>query len=191
MSEDDAAIVARWRAGDHGAVREAMRLYQPVLTGMAFKLLRSREDAREVVNDAFHNAHRRIDTFRGDSALLTWLVRITRNLAFNRYHYWRRRGAAVTCSLDYQPVSHAPGVTLADIVPADEMSTPHVLELAEFEHSIETALPMLEPRARRLIERRRRGETYEEISAGEGINLGTCKSSLARAREKLRKHIAA
>jgi RNA polymerase sigma-70 factor (ECF subfamily) len=90
-SRDDAALVARMRAGDELAYEELVRAHTARLLGVARRILASDEDAREVVQETFVAALRALDGFKGDARLSTWLHRIAVNSALMRLRSRRRR----------------------------------------------------------------------------------------------------
>lgn len=83
MSGDDAAVIARARAGDGQAFAEIVRRYQRRVYGAALHILGAHSDAEDVAQEAFVRAYRGIERFDGRSELFTWLYRITVNVALN------------------------------------------------------------------------------------------------------------
>ena len=80
----DDALLARLRAGDETAVRDMAETYGSKIYQLAFRYLRNKEDAEEVTQDVLLKVYRKIDAFRGDSALSSWIYRITFNTAMSR-----------------------------------------------------------------------------------------------------------
>ena len=83
-SEADALAVARARKGDHAAFRVLVERYQGRAFGLALRVLRDEEQARDVVQDAFLKAYGGLDRFEGRSSFYTWLHRIVMNLCLDR-----------------------------------------------------------------------------------------------------------
>jgi len=81
-SEKD--LIVRMQAGDRTAVEELSATYGPRIQQLAFRYLKNWEDAEEVTQDVLLKVHRKIDAFRGDSALSSWIYRITFNTAMSR-----------------------------------------------------------------------------------------------------------
>ena len=77
-------LLARLQAGDEQALGELARTYGPKIHQLAFRYLRSREDAEEITQDVLFKVHRKIGEFRGDAALSSWMYRITFNAAMSR-----------------------------------------------------------------------------------------------------------
>src|SRR5213596_2643292 len=77
-------LVGRMRARDGSAVADLASLYGPRIQQLAFRYLRNREDAEEVAQDVLMKVYRKIEAFRGDAALSSWIYRITFNTAMSR-----------------------------------------------------------------------------------------------------------
>jgi len=186
----DAGLIQRFNAGDESAFVTIMERYRAKIFTITLGLLRNRADAEEITQDTFIRAHRGLGRFRGDSSLATWLYRIAVNLARNRYWYFFRRRRQDSLSLDCALSDDNAG-TFADLVadvgqdPAQETAT------SEFSRLIETCMARLEARHREILTLRNLlNHSYEEIAQMLGINVGTVKSRIARARENLRAQLA-
>src|SRR3954469_9455636 len=77
-------LVGRMRARDGSAVADLASLYGPRIQQLAFRYLRNWEDAEEVAQDVLMKVYRKIEAFRGDAALSSWIYRITFNTAMSR-----------------------------------------------------------------------------------------------------------
>src|SRR6188768_1198742 len=77
-------LVGRMRAGDGSAVTDLASLYGPRIQQLAFRYLKNWEDAEEVSQDVLLKVYRKIEAFRGDAALSSWIYRITFNTAMSR-----------------------------------------------------------------------------------------------------------
>ena len=71
--DDDRALVERCLQGDPGAFEELYRAHSGRLFSLTSRMLGNSADAEDLLQDIFLAAHRKLDTFRGDSALATWL----------------------------------------------------------------------------------------------------------------------
>ena len=80
----DEELLARLKAGDENAIRDVAEAYGSKIYQLAFRYLRNKEDAEEVTQDVLYKVHRKIDAFRGDAALSSWIYRITFNAAMSR-----------------------------------------------------------------------------------------------------------
>lgn len=81
MREPEPEVVARAREGDLGAFEELVRTCQGQVYRFALHILRDRQLAQDVTQEAFLRAYRSLPRFRGDAKFTTWLYRIARNAA--------------------------------------------------------------------------------------------------------------
>src|SRR6266496_1490458 len=82
--QSDAVLLTRLQGGDERAVAELATTYGSKIYQLAFRYLRNKEDAEEVTQDVLYKVYRKIDAFRGDAALSSWIYRITFNAAMSR-----------------------------------------------------------------------------------------------------------
>src|ERR1700731_1810509 len=87
----EAALLARLQAGDERAGADLAAEYGSKIYQLAFRYLRNKEDAEEVTQDVLFKVYRKIDAFRGDAALSSWIYRITFNTAMSRLRSGRNR----------------------------------------------------------------------------------------------------
>jgi len=90
----DRQLVARLQAGEQAAVQELAEQYGARIFQLAMRHMKNQEDAEEVTQDVLMKVHRKIDAFRGDSALSSWIYRITFNTAMSRLRNSRLARAA-------------------------------------------------------------------------------------------------
>ncbi len=186
----DSDLVQRFNQGDESAFLEIMTRHQAKIFAAAMSLLHNHADAEEITQDTFVRAHRGLARFRGDSSLATWLHRIAVNLARNRYWYFFRRCKQATLSLDASMGEDGES-TFSDLLSATDPDPSQENSRNEFIDAVETSMEKLEPTHRRILAMRSiLDQSYEEIAAVLGINVGTVKSRIARARERLRKRLA-
>ena len=183
---EDADLVNRFNGGDESAFVEIMNRHKSRIFSAAMALLRNRADAEEITQDTFIRAHRGLSKFRGDSSVATWLHRIAVNLARNRYWYFFRRRRHSTFSLD-AALGESGESTFSDLLSASDPDPSRETSRNEFVSAVESCMEKLEPSHRKILSMRSvLDQSYEEIAAALGINVGTVKSRIARARERLR-----
>jgi RNA polymerase sigma-70 factor, ECF subfamily len=90
----DRQLIARLQAGDETAVQELADRYRPRIAQLAMRYMKNREDAEEVTQDVLMKVYRKVGAFRGDSALSSWIYRITFNTAMSRLRTNRAERAA-------------------------------------------------------------------------------------------------
>lgn len=83
-SELDHELLERLQRREEGAADQLATVYGPMILQLAFRYMKSWEDAEEIAQDVMMKVIRRIDAFRGDSALSSWIYRITFNTAMSR-----------------------------------------------------------------------------------------------------------
>jgi len=185
----DRLLVDRFKGGDEAAFGEIVSRYRAKIYALVLQLLRNREDAEEVTQDAFIRAHRALAKFRGESSFSTWLYQIATNLARNRYWYWWRRKRNFAVSFD-APINGDTDLTLADVIPAEVQAPDDVTVNEEFVGRIAAGMERLSSKHREvLVLRNVRNLAYEDIAQILGISVGTVKSRIARAREALREQL--
>jgi len=186
----DAELVRRFHAGDEAAFVEIMGRYREKIFAIALSLLRNRADAEEIAQDTFIRVHRGLARFRGDSSLATWLHRIAVNLARNRYWYFFRRRRHATLSLDC-PLGDDSDASFTDLIASPAPDPSHEAATGEFAELVDACMEKLDARHREILTLRNLlHRSYEEIAQTLGLNVGTVKSRIARARENLRQLLA-
>jgi RNA polymerase sigma-70 factor (ECF subfamily) len=85
-----ANLVDRLKAQDPTAVADLSDVYGGKIFQLAFRYLRNREDAEEVAQDVLLKVYQKIDAFRGDAALSSWIYRITFNAAMSRLREFKQ-----------------------------------------------------------------------------------------------------
>lgn len=164
---DDRELVARFlEARDEASFRALYRAHTPALLLFARRLLgRSADDAEDAVQEAWVRAVRRLDGFRWDSSLRTWLAGITLNCCREALRGRRPPDSPEGLArLENEPVSQLESVPDLEVF---VRSLPDGCREVLVLHDIE-------------------GYTHSEISAALGIAIGTSKSQLSRARQTIR-----
>lgn len=182
----DNELVRRFTAGDESAFVEIVKRHQSRIINVSLNLLRNQADAEEIAQDTFIRAHRGLANFRGGSSFATWIYRIAVNLSHNRYWYYFRRRRQDSVSLD-QALTPGNPATLSELV-ADHTPDPAREAVThEFAALVERCMGQLDVRHREVLTlRNHRNHSYDEIATNLGINAGTVKSRIARARTNLR-----
>lgn len=181
------ALVQEFKAGCDAAFDELVRLHYEKLCKIAYSLLDSKQDAEEVVQDAFLRAYRGFSSFRGDSTFETWIHRITINLARNRFHWNKRRGEGLNVSMSNQTNEEALAAPRDLDLPDSSLGPDRALENNELVRTIGCAMRKLPNRLREpMLLRHFNDMPYETIAKKLDCKIGTVKSRLARGREMIR-----
>jgi len=182
----DSELVCRFNDGDSSAFVEIMHRHRDRMFSVAFSMLKNRADAEEIVQDTFIRAHRGLERFRGDASLSTWLHRIALNLARNRYWYFFRRCRHLTHSLDFA-FSDDCSTSFSNLVATDAPGPAREAVAGEFSDLVAACMERLDAPSREILTLRNSlNRSYSEITRELGLSVGTVKSRIARAREKLR-----
>jgi len=180
-------LVGRMRAGDGSAVADLASLYGPRIQQLAFRYLKNWEDAEEVSQDVLMKVYRKIEAFRGDSALSSWIYRITFNTAMSRL-----RTARFARNVEVQPAEIQ--TETADHVqpePADwtALADDQVMRSQMRKQLIGALRHLPEVYRVPVLLRDIHGLSTEEASAILHVKPQTLESRLHRGRLILRKHL--
>ena len=181
VESGEAALIARCTEGDELACAELVAAHQRMVYALAFNLLGDRDDALDLSQDVFLRVFRTLSSFRGQSALRTWIYRIVVNQARNRQRWWRRRHRAEQVSLDDYLRNFGDLEARQDILPDRLLASK---ETAAKIWQAMDRLPFDQRTA--LILREVDDLRYDEIAYSLDIAVGTVKSRLTRARQALR-----
>lgn len=182
--DDEAALLAGLRGGQSWAYDALVRLYGGRMLAVARRLLADEDDAQDAVQEAFIAAHRGMSSFAGDSKLSTWLHRITVNAALMKLRKASRRQERSIESL--LPRFLDDGHQAEPAVQWNESAT-ELAQRAEVREQVRACVEQL-PESHRTVLKLRDIEALstEETARMLGIETGTAKVRLHRARQALR-----
>jgi RNA polymerase sigma-70 factor (ECF subfamily) len=185
MHDEDPAWLERLRARDEEAFARLIRTHQHRVFALVYRMLGDRAEAEDLAQEVFVTVFKSIDTFRGESQLSTWLLRIAANHCRNRLRYLRRRNHHGHQDIDDTPESAYDRAHRPADQPPDRM-----LEGARLEAAVQAALDSLDEDHRLiLVLRDLEHMAYADIAQTLGVAEGTVKSRLFRARLQLRARI--
>jgi len=181
----DADVVALAQRGRDAAYRELVKRYERPVFSLVFRMVRDRELAEDLTQDAFIKVLQHIDRYRPEFKFSSWLFKIANNVAIDHL----RRRQLDTVSMDGSPhalTSDAVESTSFDVSVREESALER-MEAKELGSAIETAIAQLRPEYRSCILLRHvEDKSYEEIAATLDLPLGTVKTYIHRARHELR-----
>lgn len=175
--ENEASLVQRARKGDQDAFAELVDEHQRYVFNLALRVLKDENEALDLTQETFVRAWTALPNFRGQSRFRTWLYRIVTNLCYNRLPDLRRR------------LSDLGDDVLPDLPdPGTGSSNPlRLVESNETRAFLYQAIDEMDAHYKVLITLRYHDElSYEEIAHLLNLPLGTVKTGLFRAKEKLR-----
>jgi RNA polymerase sigma-70 factor (ECF subfamily) len=182
----DVALVSSARGGDVKAFETLVQKYDRQIFRIAQHITQNREDAQDVVQDAFLKAYEKLDQFQGNSKFYTWLVRIAVNESLMRLRK-RRTGKMVSIDEDIETEEGSVPRDLADWSPNPEQNYDQA-ELAEILRKTIQGLP----HGFRIVFVLRDvdGLSTEETAETLGLSVPAVKSRLLRARLQLRERLS-
>ncbi len=164
----DEMLARRLQGGDVDAFNVLVERYQQVILNVAYRIAGDRDEAQDIAQEVFVKVYQHIAQFNPERRFFSWIYRIAVNSALQT-----RRKPQMTSIND---------LTLSGQTPLpDELA-----ERAEQERELWAALATLSPREQALMGLRYGADlTYEEIAATMDVPLGTVKTWLFRAKQRL------
>ena len=180
--DDEAAIVAQARLGDAKAFSELLRRYEGKIFRLAQHITQNREDAEDVLQEAFLKAYEHLDQFQGQSKFYTWIVRIAVNQALMKL---RKRKSDRSVSLD-ETIDTGEDTVAREIAAWDE-NPEQQYSREEINEILKSAIDGLAPIYRAVFVLRDVDElSTEETAEALEHSVPAVKSRLLRARLQLR-----
>ncbi len=183
MEADDLLLVERARAGNGEAFRQLVVRHQRKVYAVALGIVKDRDLAWDVAQDAFVRVHQHLAEFKGDSSFSTWLFRIATHLAIDALRKERSSSKEDIDEVSESDLQGGGEGILATALGNDPQQSALRRELMG---KITTALERLPEKHRTiLVLREVEGLSYEELAERLGIHKGTVMSRLFHARKKM------
>ena len=178
--DQESAIVRKVLDGDANAFETLVLEYEKNVYNIALRMTGNSEDAADMTQEAFIKAYNSLQAFRGDSKFSVWLYRIVSNVCLD---FLRSKNRRPTVSLSVEDDDGED--TQLDV--ADESQSPELLlDRKLTRESVRRGLDSLPPDYRQiLLLREIQGLSYDEIAQALGLEVGTVKSRIFRARKRL------
>jgi RNA polymerase sigma-70 factor (ECF subfamily) len=181
---DEAALIRAAQAGDAAAFERLVHCYDQAVLRLAWSLLRSPEDARDVYQEAFLRVYRNLQHFRFDASFQTWLYRIVTNLCLD---HLRRRKVRREESSVQETAGGARDRTDGVIEERVDGDPERRIHSRQLQARIQDALEGLTPRERMVFELRHyEGLRLRAIGEALGTSEEAAKNCLFRATQKMR-----
>ena len=182
----DVALVARAKEGDASAFEQLVKQYDRQIFRIAQHITQNREDAEDIVQDAFLKAYQKLEQFQGNSKFYTWLVRIAVNESLMRLRK-RRAGKMVSIDEDIETEEGSMPRDLADWSPNPEQ----MYGQSELGDILRKTIQGLPPGFRTVfVLRDVENLSTEETAETLGLSVPAVKSRLLRARLQLRERLS-
>jgi RNA polymerase sigma-70 factor (ECF subfamily) len=180
----EARLARKALKGDQQAFAEIVGLYQDKLYHMAFRMLGSRQEAEDVVQEAFLRVYRNLDRYDEGMKFSTWIYRIATNLCIDRL---RKRKA--TYSLDAESTEHE-GLDGYAVIPSDDRTPESEMLLSETQRIVRQAIDTLPAKYKSVMVLRYLHDlSLQEIGEVLDMPVTTVKTRVHRGREYLRKKL--
>ena len=182
---DEAALVARAKAGDMEAFSDLVQHYDRRVFRMAKQITQNDDDAEDVLQESFLKAYSHLDDFQGNSKFYTWLVRIAVNEALMKL---RKRRSDRTVPLD-DPIDTGEDSVVREIAVWED-NPEQKYSREEMASILDQAIQSLKPAYRTVFVLRDIEEmSIEETAETLNLSISAVKSRLLRARLQLREKL--
>ena len=184
---DDGALVSEYLAGQTRAFDALVGRYQTRLLNFIYRTVGDRERAEDLVQEAFIRVHRHLARFDQSKKFSTWVYTIASNLAKNELRNRSRNPLVLFQAMTQGWEDEERPLEFEDnsYRPDDLYRKRHIRSLVE-----NTVAQLPEHHRQVFVLRELEGKSYEEIAEITGVNLGTVKSRLNRARASFAERIA-
>jgi RNA polymerase sigma-70 factor, ECF subfamily len=176
----DAEVIQRCRRGEVEPFSLLVERYQDRVYNLAFRLLGNADDAMDAAQDAFVNAYAALSRFDPDRPFAPWLFRIVTNAC---YGMLRKRRP----DLSFETMEEQDGVLAASLSAREADPQERVLQAVQDEEIQDAVMALSEPFRTVVLLRYEQEMSYEAIAAALELPVGTVKTHLHRARQRLRK----
>ncbi len=178
--DEQRRVIDRVLSGDVNAFGLLVEDQSKVVYNLCLRMVNNEQDAYDLSQDAFLKAYTNLSLFRGDSKFSSWLYKLTTNVCLD---FLRKRSRQKTIPLTYETDD---GEQEYLPIPDETFSPETEAERRELRSSVRRGLSQLPEGQRQILILREIGQlSYEEIAGQLGLEAGTVKSRIFRARKKL------
>ena len=178
-------LIGRAKKGSEAAFASLMEKYESQVYHVAYAVLQNREDAEDASQETFLKVWKTISFFRGDCCFSTWLFRVAKNTALD-YAAYRNRREALSLSRTDPETGEESETEIEDtdvyLIPEEQMMKEETVK------EVREALALLSPEHRMILTLREFDSlSYQEIGERLGLDIGTVKSRINRAKNNFKK----
>lgn len=176
-SDPDRPIIQSFLAGNTNSFNELVGRHERAIYNLAYRMAGNANDAADLTQEIFIHLHKKLGSFRGESAFSTWFYR----LAVNYSKDWLQKEARRPKVVDIEDTA----------LPDGDTGPSQLYEQKEIKEIVQSAILSL-PEDQRVVVilHDLQGYDYKGVAAVTGVPIGTVKSRLARARSKLAEKLA-
>lgn len=184
MDQMDTRLAKLARGGDRAAFAELVELYKDKIYHLAYRMLRSRHEAEEIVQETFLRVYMNLDRYDENQKFSTWIYRIATNLCIDRL-----RKRKVNYSLDAE-MGDGEGSDWYSTLASQDPSPDNQVLLSETQMQIRESIETLPEKYKAVVILRYLQDlSLQEISDVLSMPVTTIKTRLHRGREFLRKKL--
>jgi RNA polymerase sigma-70 factor (ECF subfamily) len=177
-------LVERSKGGDLTAFEELVVMYQKQIYNLSYRMMGSEEDACDMTQEAFLKAFKSIRKFNGKSSFGTWVYRIAVNVCIDELRKRKKVKLYPLCIMTTRRVTA--GKLIADTEDLPEERIERQETRKQVQRAIKQAYGGLQGHNHT---KRHTGQSYQEIAGILGLNIGTVKSRINRARHNLKEEL--
>lgn len=187
-ADEDGELVRAFNGGDASAFDRLMLKYKDRVYTLCCRFLGDDDEAGDCAQETFVRVYRSLGSFKGASSFSTWIYAIALNTCRNRRQSLAFRIRKLMVGIDASRETED-GEMQREIA-GDDPTPPEELERRETERAVQAAIGALDEERRDVVLLRDvQGLSYEEIATVTGLNPGTVRSRLARARQDLKEKL--
>ena len=181
QESDDIELIDRFKRGEESAFEELVLKYQDRIYNLCRHMLSNAHDAEDAAQDTLIKAYQNLKKFRPEASFYTWLYRIAVNTCLD----YKKRPLFESI---FKFSDKGEEFTLEQV--SAEPSPERLYESKQLEQALYKSLGKLSPNLRMVIILKEiEGLSYEEIAGILDVSIGTVKSRISRAREKLKQRL--
>ncbi|THD67515.1 RNA polymerase sigma factor [Robertkochia marina] len=176
-SVNNQLLIDRCRKGDQQAQMQVYRTYYQAMYNISVRIVKDPYEAEDVMQESFLSAFTKIDNFKGEVTFGAWLKRIVINNSIQHYRKKQKEDEISFDKVSYRVEDHEEVVTDHEFTNMKAQKVLQTMKLLKDNYRVALTLHLIE------------GYDYEEICEIMDISYANCRTTISRAKERLRKHL--